>query len=54
MIIHQVETIDRPCVVCGVDVTMAADAPSFVDPLCMEHFFTRDVTKEWESDEEDS
>lgn len=43
------ETKEMPCVVCADPVQVSVDIGSDVDVLCMTHFFTEDVTEEWEA-----
>ena len=42
------EIVDRPCEVCEAPVPSTEDAEVV---LCLEHFFTEDVTAEWEAEE---
>lgn len=43
------ETKIRPCVVCLTDVELSADAPEDLVVLCKEHWFTEDLSEEWEA-----
>ncbi len=42
-----------PCVVCGVQVEVAKDFTEDEDVLCIAHYFTEDVSEEWERDEDE-
>lgn len=43
------ETVTKPCVVCGIEVELAADFEG--DALCIADYFADDPTEEWERDE---
>lgn len=44
-----IETKEEPCMVCGDTVTVALDIPDDEPVLCWRHFFTEDVSEDWES-----
>lgn len=43
------ETKEMPCMVCKDPVQVAVDIPDDEPVLCMVHWFTEDVTEEWEA-----
>lgn len=43
------ETKQENCMVCNDPVTVAIDIPDDEPVLCMVHFFTEDVSEEWEA-----
>ena len=49
-----IDTETLPCVVCGEEVEVRTGEDwSDQPPLCMAHFFTEDVTGEWEQEDDD-